>query len=200
MNTTLFSAITLAGLASSASAAHIWINEFHYDNTDGDVGEFVEIALSTPNASGFAPSDYSVLLYNGNNSSVYNTLADLSTADIISAPIPIAGSTDTITLYTFTLPANGLQNGSPDGIALVNSTNGGVESFLSYEGTFTASGGTADGVLSIDVGVEESGQELGTSLSASGTGINADNFDASSFALTSATPGAINQRTNLCSS
>ena len=32
--------------AGSSAADALWINEFHYDNTGGDIGEFVEIAGS----------------------------------------------------------------------------------------------------------------------------------------------------------
>ena len=193
MNISLFSAFAVAGLASNdaASAAHIWINEFHYDNPGGDVEEFVEVALSTPNTSGFSASDYVIELYNGNGGALYNTTLDLTDADAISPPIPITGSTDFITLYSFLIP--GIQNGAPDGIALVNSTNSTVESFLSYEGTFTATNGTANGLTSLDVGVAE-GAIAQTSLSAIGIGSSADEFDNTSFALaTTATPGAINQ-------
>ena len=41
------------------------------------------------------------------------------------------------------LPVNGIQNGSPDGFALVN--NGVVVEFLSYEGSFAAANGSENG-------------------------------------------------------
>jgi uncharacterized protein len=47
-----------------------------------------------------------------------------------------------------------MQNGAPDGIVLYDGTS--VVQFLSYEGTFTASGGVANGLSSIDIGVVES--------------------------------------------
>ena len=39
-------AVALAALIiiPQLSAISVWINEFHYDNNGGDVGEFVEIA------------------------------------------------------------------------------------------------------------------------------------------------------------
>jgi hypothetical protein len=126
---------------------------------------------------------------------MYGTAQNLSTFTM-SGPIPIAGSASVITLFTFQYPSNGIQNGSPDGIALVNVTNNTVESFLSYEGVFTATGsGVAGtlGVTSIDVGVFEPGDADLTSLSATGTGIGANQFNAGSFVLTEVqTPGAIN--------
>jgi uncharacterized protein len=48
----------------------------------------------------------------------------------------------------------GIQNGDPDGLALVDSGNNVIQ-FLSYEGTFTAVGGPAEGLLSTDIGVAE---------------------------------------------
>ncbi len=187
----------MAGLCPSASAAHIWINEFHYDNPGTDFGEFIEVAISTPNMSGFGPSDYALEFYNGSNNDLYNSTGTLDTFSV-TGPFLITGTGNSVTLYTIQLPANGLQNGSPDGIALVNITNSTVESFLSYEGVMTAdadSGGIAGmlGATSIDVGVTEPGVGNLSSLSATGVGVNADDFDAGSFVLTETqTPGAIN--------
>lgn len=177
-----------------ANAAHIWINEFHYDNLGTDTGEFVEIALKTPNVSGFTFADYSVVLYNGNGGAAYSTRSLTEATSF--GPFPIAGSTSLINLFVLNYPSNGIQNGAPDGIALVNSTNNTVESFLSYEGTFEAVGGIADGVTSTDVGVAETNDDpIGGSLSAIGFGDDANDFNASSFANTpapGATPGGIN--------
>ena len=177
---------------SAASANHIWINEFHYDNPGADVGEFVEVGLRTPNGSGFTASDYAVQLYNGSNGEVYTTTGTLNTFGTINS-FPVAGSDSTITLYSMSFPSNGIQNGSPDGLALVNLTNSTVESFLSYEGTFTATTGLASGMTSTDVMATEPGVGNTTSLAAMGTGNSADQFNAASFMLTeTATPGGIN--------
>ena len=58
-------------------------------------------------------------------------------------------------------PQDGLQNGSPDGIALVNGTT--VVQFLSYEGIFTAlnspTGTPAAGLESTDIDVAEAGTD-----------------------------------------
>src|SRR5690554_6919660 len=48
-----------------------WINEFHYDNIGGDVGEFVEIA----GEAGIDLSNYNLELYNGLNGSRYRNIA-----------------------------------------------------------------------------------------------------------------------------
>ena len=197
MKTTTLTALTAlatAGLVTAtASADHIWINEFHYDNPGGDVGEFVEVGIRTPNASGFTATDYAIELYNGNGGVLYNTVALSDFA--VSSPFAVTGATSEITLYTLDIP--GIQNGGPDGLALVNTTNNTLESFLSYEGSFVATGdegiAAALDATSIDVGVAEPGVGNTTSLAAAGTGVGADQFDATSFVLTeTSTPGAIN--------
>ena len=61
--------------------------------------------------------------------------------------------------------STGVQNGSPDGLALVR-PDVTVAEFLSYEGVFTAVGGPANGLTSTDIGVSEAGTEAaGLSLS-----------------------------------
>eukprot|EP00961_Rhodomonas_salina_P227306 3073412-Rhodomonas_salina.1 len=123
-----------------------WISEFHYDNAGTDVGEFVEVVTTGDAAS------LSIVLYNGNDGAPYLTISSWTTENEVS------GSTK---ILVADLPANGIQNGSPDGIALVS--NGQVLEFISYEGTFMAVGGAADGMTSTDVGVEESSNSAETS-------------------------------------
>jgi hypothetical protein len=69
-----------------------------------------------------------------------------------------------------------LQNGAPDGIALVDD-GGAVVQFLSYEGSFTATAGAANGLTSVDIGVAEtSATPVGYSLALSGTGREYSDF------------------------
>ncbi|MEM6963351.1 MAG: HYR domain-containing protein [Bacteroidota bacterium] len=134
-----------------------WINEIGYDNDGGDQDEFFEIA----GPAGFDLSTVTVVLYNGSNGTVYNTIDLSGTIDDEGAGY---GAVDT------QLPSNGLQNGAPDGIALL--VNGTVTQFLSYEGIFTATNGPASGLVSTDIGVSEPGNNpVGESLQnlASGT-------------------------------
>ena len=64
----------------------------------------------------------------------------------------------------------GLQNGSPDGVALVDSS-GSVVQFLSYEGFFTATEGPLAGVTSEDIGVIEPSDAVpGESIQLTDTG------------------------------
>jgi hypothetical protein len=59
---------------------------------------------------------------------------------------------------------SGLQNGSPDGIALVDASNKVIQ-FLSYEGAFKATNGPAIGMTSTDIGIAQTSTEtVGNSL------------------------------------
>ncbi|MEL7218663.1 MAG: lamin tail domain-containing protein, partial [Pseudomonadota bacterium] len=148
----------VAGAASS-----VFINEIHYDNNSpaADANEYVEIA----NPLGIDLTGWTVVFYNGSNGTAYNTLT-LSGTDIIQG---------------FALPANGLQNGAPDGIALVDAM-GNVVQFLSYEGSMTATDGPANGLTSTDIGVGEGPASVsGTttdmqSLQLQGSGTTAGDF------------------------
>ena len=134
----------------AAPAPNARINEFHYDNTGTDVGEFIEIRTD----AGDDVSNLQIDLYNGSNGETYNTIL------VAGLTMTTDGTYD---YYVADLPTNGLQNGAPDGIALSNS--GTVIEFLSYEGDFTANDGVASGVASTDIGQEEPGSTaIGDSL------------------------------------
>ena len=149
-----------------------FINEFHYDNNSTDQDEFIEVVVS-PGFTG-SGNDLSVELYNQSGSN-YSTLP-LSTFDNFANP----GTSNGYLIYFISLPTNGIQNGPNDGFALVS--NGNVIEFLSYEGTTTATGGSANGVTSIDIGVSQSGNPVGTgSLGLTGTGGQASDFTWTEF-------------------
>ena len=133
----------------------VWINEFHYDNKGGDTGEFVEVA----GAAGTNLSGWKLIGYNGNGGGVYKTVN-------LSGSIANQSNGFGTASFAFT----GMQNGAPDGIALVDASNNVVQ-FLSYEGVFTATDGAANGMTSENVGVSESsGTTVGHSLQLSGSG------------------------------
>jgi uncharacterized protein len=145
-------AFVVAPSATAVEPTVPFISEFHYDNTGTDAGEFVEVQVP-PGAS---TAGWSIVLYNGATGVSYDT-------DALPALSPPAGGASEVAVIDY--PANGIQNGSPDGIALVDAANALVE-FLSYEGTFAGVGGPADGVTSVDVGVSENGSgAVGNSLS-----------------------------------
>ncbi|HRI60599.1 MAG TPA: SprB repeat-containing protein, partial [Saprospiraceae bacterium] len=160
----------------SGGPTAVWINEIHYDNAGTDVNEFIEVA----GTAGVDLSAYSLFLYNGTGGGTYGSMT-------LSGIIP--NQSNGFGTAAFTYPVNGLQNGSPDGVALVS--GGMVIQFLSYEGVFVAVGGPANGMTSTDIGVQEDGTNAaGTSLRLSGTGDQYSDFSWNAPAT--ATPGTVN--------
>ncbi len=128
----------------------VYVSEIHYDNDGTDSGEAVEVA----GPAGTDLTGWSLVLYNGSNGTVYTTTS-------LSGILP--DQKNGIGTMTVNYPVNGLQNGAPDGLALI--ANGTLVEFLSYEGSFTGVGGPADGVTSTDIGVAEgSSTPVGYSL------------------------------------
>lgn len=139
--------ILLASLLAcqSSYSASVFISEFHYDNDGGDVGEFVEIYLdSTLNISAVDLS-----FYNGSNGTTYDSVAEADWEE--GASVVLGGESFTI----FSALNPGIQNGGPDGLAV--GIDGTLVEFLSYEGTFTATDGFANGATSTDVVASEGG-------------------------------------------
>ncbi|WP_229688316.1 ExeM/NucH family extracellular endonuclease [Micromonospora yangpuensis] len=131
----------------AATATTPTVSEIHYDNAGTDTGEAIEIEAP----SGFDLTGWQIVLYNGTGGAPYHTRT-------LTGAVPAAG------VVVQTWPTDGIQNGSPDGVALVSPT-GEVAEFLSYEGTFTAVGGPAGGRASTDIGVQEtSSTPVGHSL------------------------------------
>lgn len=158
----------------SAYATSIFVNEIHYDNAGADSGEGVEIA----GPAGTDLGGWSLILYNGSNGSDYKTLT-------LSGSIPDqANGFGTLAFWI-----SGIQNGNPDGLALVDSGNTVIQ-FLSYEGSFMATSGPANGLTSLDIGLaESSGTPVGHSLQLTGTGNQYSDF---SWKATAQTFGTIN--------
>jgi len=151
--------VFLAFFTFNSLAQTAWINEIHYDNASSDVGEFIEVVIE--DAGSYDLSDFSVYLYNGSNGTTYgNHSLDQFTAGVVSNGFSI-----------FHYPWSGIQNGAPDGMALIYQGALITGQFLSYEGAFTATDGPANGELSTDIGVSEtSSTPAGYSLQLSGSG------------------------------
>lgn len=160
-----------------AAAQSFWINEFHYDDTGTDNGEFVEVV---------GPVDFTDLasvrltLYNGSDGLPYGSTHTLGT---FTPGETVAG------LRFYSKQISGLQNGAPDGFSL--DVGGTVRQFLSYEGSFTANAGPAAGRTSIDVGfVEGDFTTAGSSIGMVGLGLDSSEFTWSSTLWGS--PGGVN--------
>jgi hypothetical protein len=159
----LVSLVPAASPPPARAATTVFINEIHYDNTGTDAGEAIEVA----GPAGTDLTGWSIVLYNGSGGAVYDT-------DALTGVL--ADQQDGYGTAVVSYPSNGIQNGSPDGIALV-APGDVVAQFLSYEGSFTAVGGPADGMTSTDIGAGEAGGEpLGMSLQLTGTGLTDEHF------------------------
>lgn len=171
-------ALTLGALflcAGHAGAQTVFINEVHYNNKGRDAGEAVEVA-------GPAMTDlngWQLVFYNGKNGRPYRT-------------VDLEGSLPDLQngYGTLTFGAKGIENGAPDGIALVNPEKEVVQ-FISYEGSFAAAAGPAEGLTAMDIGVRESDSTMvGHSLQLKGNGKTLADFTWEK--PVEATPGAVN--------
>src|SRR5262245_3671845 len=165
----MLAALSLLARVATAQTT-VFINEIHYDNVGADTGERVEIA----GPAGTNLAGWALVRYNGATPAsglVYTSPA---------GPGPLAGiipdQQNGFGTLSFLYPADGLQNGPSDGIALVNPANVVVQ-FLSYEGTLTAANGPAMGLTSTDIGVSEgAGTPVGSSVQLSGSGTTYEQF------------------------
>lgn len=162
-----FAVLFTAFFMEGSFAQNAWINEIHYDNANSDVNESVEVVIEDADVYNLA--DFSLVLYNGGNGAVYNT----KTLDLFT----MGSVYESYSFFDYVYPANGMQNGAPDGLALAYQGVLVSNQFLSYEGAFTATNGPANGLLSLDIGVTEAGTDpAGNSLQLSGTGWFSYNF------------------------
>lgn len=143
------------------AAADVFINEIHYDTPGStDANETVEVVAT----GGEDLANYRIQLYNGNGGAPYGTVVTLPSGATVTC-----GSAVRIATYNFTANGGQIQNGAPDGIALIGPGDAVIQ-FLSYEGQMTAVGGFADGIVSQDIGVaEDNAGNLGESLQLSGS-------------------------------
>ena len=133
---------------SGVATAGVWINEIHYDNVGADQDEFVEIA----GKAGINLDSWTLVGYNGNGGRIYKTIN-------LEGIIPDESNGHGALAFEF----SGLQNGGPDGIALIDANNTLVE-FISYEGKFSGAEGPAFDEASDDIDVTEVNAAIGDSL------------------------------------
>ena len=172
----IVSALAPPSAARSACATPVFINELHYDNVGADVDEFIEIA----GPAGLDLSGWTLVLYNGNDGKPYGSPMLLDGV--------IAAERDGMGALAFAAP--GIQNGSPDGVALVDDM-GAVRDLISYEGSFVATSGPAVGLALADIGVAEgTNSPIGQSLQRTGIGACMDEFIWDG--PTPASPGLLN--------
>jgi hypothetical protein len=136
--------VTTTGSCDPGYDTRIFVNELHYDNDGIDQDEGVEIA----GPAGKSLAGWSIENYNGNGGGLSTTTTP--------NPAPLSGVIDDEGLGYGALwfAIEGIQNGPPDGLALIDDSSQVVQ-FLCWEGTFTATEGTANGLTCTDIGVDE---------------------------------------------
>jgi len=134
------SAITI----SDAPTGHLVINEVDYDQPGTDMGEFLE--LYNGDSSPVDLTNLSVIFINGSSNADYRTV-DL-TGSLGAGEYLVLANTGVSVPASVTridLPSNGIQNGAPDGVLILDTSSNTVVDALSYEGAITAA--TISGVV-----------------------------------------------------
>jgi hypothetical protein len=150
-------AIFFSILFLTTAKSQVIVSEIDYDQVGQDNNEKIELFGVT----GTDLTGWQLVLYNGSNTSPYNTINLTG-----SIPFTCTGSNGVsygVVLISF-VGSDKIQNGAPDGWALVNA-GGTVVEFLSYEGIIIfASSGPAAGMTSIDIapGLSDSNSQEGT--------------------------------------
>ncbi len=140
------------------------INEVDYDQVGTDTGEFVEIYNGGLDPVDLAP--LALVLVNGATSREYARVALSGTlAPRSYAVIANAGVTVPMGVRRFPMANETLQNGAPDGVALINTATRAMIDAISYEGPMSAA--TITGVSGTVSLVE--GTVLATSVADSNT-------------------------------
>jgi cysteine-rich repeat protein len=149
-SSTVASATVTATLGPSSDQATITIgsvgqglviNEVDYDQVMTDADEFIEIFNGT--ASPVSLAGLELVLLNGSTNADYAVI-DLSPAGTLPAGGYLVVKSGTVVtmgaplVITFGAATNNLQNGAPDGVALVDATAGTILDALSYEGGMTS--------------------------------------------------------------
>jgi cysteine-rich repeat protein len=154
---TVASATVTATLGASTASATVTvvtplgfglvINEIDYDNVGTDTAEFIE--LYNGGSTALSLAGFHLAFVNGANSQTYTTVDLAPAGTIMPGQYLVVGATSVVS----TVPAGVLiidagavtdyiQNGSPDGMALVNVTTQTLIDALSYEGAITMATGT----------------------------------------------------------
>ncbi|HEX5061374.1 MAG TPA: lamin tail domain-containing protein [Kofleriaceae bacterium] len=128
-------------LGGGGGGPSIVINEVDYDNVGTDSSEYLE--LFNPSGGSTSLAGLAVVLVNGATNTDYATI-DLSASGSLPAGkyLVIAGASVTVPASAMKIDpvwtTDEIQNGGPDGIALVDTVKQVVIDAISYEGSITA--------------------------------------------------------------
>ena len=136
---TLGASVSNATVTVSTGATHLVINEVDYDQVTSDNAEFIEIY--NPSSTAVSLAGKQVILVNGNTGLLYDTI-DLGTGMLAgNSYLVIAGANVSVISPATKLDpgwtTDKVQNGAPDGIALIDNVAHTLIDALSYEGAMT---------------------------------------------------------------
>jgi hypothetical protein len=137
---TFAASMSQAIVTVSTGANHLVINEVDYDQIGTDATEYVEIF--NPSASPISLANKALMLVNGADNTVYATV-DLSSATSLAGHqyLVVAGAGVSVPMTAKKIDpgwtTNAVQNGAPDGIALVDTSTKTLIDAFSYEGSIT---------------------------------------------------------------
>jgi hypothetical protein len=135
--------VTLNTSLNMVAPGALVINEVDYDNVSTDTAEFIELYNGTGGTVDL--SNLAVHLVNGSNNTTYTTI-DLAPAMSLAPGEYLVIGTMSVQavlppntkFIAFAVSQDNIQNGAPDGIALVNTSTLTVLDSFSYEGPITA--------------------------------------------------------------
>jgi len=194
-------AMVQTNVTISGGSTGLVINEVDYDQPGSDLAEFVEIYNS--GASPVSLQDISLVLVNGSTQQDYlqvdlsgmGTLGSGSymvigsEAVLSSGDIPVGVAT-----LQFASSGNNIQNGAPDGVALVDFGSGKVIDVLSYEGEINAAtiSGLAGTVNLVEGGPTPESDSGSGSLARLPNGADTNEADQDWALAETSTPGSEN--------
>lgn len=119
---------------------HLVLNEIDYDQPGTDYTEFVEIYNPTPDSVSLA--NLALVFINGSNNAEYLRVplagaSALEPGGYLVVASPTVAVDPGAKVIRFSKPADNIQNGAPDGIALIDTLGPGIVDALSYEGSIT---------------------------------------------------------------
>jgi Calx-beta domain/Lamin Tail Domain len=182
---------------SSSSASGLVLNEVDYDNVGGDTGEFVEVWNG--NATATSLDGLAIALVNGRDGSEYRRVALTGTLPaggylVVADPGVLVASGARV--VRFSLSHDAIQNGAPDGVALIDTVGQKVLDALSYEGAITNAQLTGfPAPVSLVEGTAATAEDSNTTqgdLARIPNGSDTGNADHDWALVTAPTPGAAN--------
>jgi hypothetical protein len=192
---------SIAAMLEAPVNGHLVINEIDYDQIGTDNAEFVEIY--NPTSSALSLDGLALVFVNGADNAEYLRVS-LSGVLASGQYAVVGGSVVTSSVgagtLTFTIADGVIQNGSPDGVALVDTRRSILVDALSYEGPITAANIVGLGTVSLvegtalPTGVADSNTQTG-SLIRNPNGTDTDNAASDWRFTTTLTPGYANQCT-----